>query len=106
MNDNLEITIKIANHAGIFAENKDTARELREKQVFPSLKKGLAIVFDYSEVTGTTQSFTHALISEAIRTLGVNVLDRITFRNCNDEVQRIISIVVEYMQRNMEKPIS
>jgi len=98
--------IKIIEHAGSFAENKDIARNLREKYVFPLLKKGKIIHFDYSGVNNTTQSFTHALISEAIRTIGVKVLDKIFFKNCNNEVQRIIKIVVEYMQGNMDKPIS
>ena len=98
--------IKLYSIAGSFAENKDIARNLREKHVFPSLKRGETIHFDYFGVNNTTQSFTHALISEAIRTIGVEVLDRIFFKNCNDEVQRIIKIVVEYMQGNMDKPIS
>ena len=106
MKEKDEIIVKITDFAGSFAENKDIARELREKQIFPNLKKNKTILLDYSKVSGTTQSFTHALISEAIRTLGISVLDRISFKNCNDEVKKVISIVVEYMKRNIDKPIS
>ncbi len=98
--------IKIVESSGSFAENKDIARELIEKKIFPILKKGETITLDYSGVDGTTQSFTHALISEAIRTIGIKSLDNIYFKNCNPAVQRIIGIVVEYMQGNMDKPIS
>jgi len=98
--------LKIFKHAGSFAENKDVARNLRETFVFPELKNNGNITLDYEGVDTTTQSFTHALISEAIRKYGVDVLDRITFKHCNDDVKKIINIVVEYMQGNMDSPIS
>jgi len=91
---------------GTFAENKDIARSLREKFVFPNLKNGFDLIFDYDGVSNTTQSFTHALISEAIRKFGPDVIDRLTFKNCSTEVKKIINIVVEYMQGNMESPVS
>jgi len=99
-------TLKILTYAGTFAENKDVARHLRERYVFPYLIKGYCIVFDYSGVENTTQSFTHAVISESIRKFGPSVIDKFEFKNCNPEVKKIISIVVEYMQGNMEKPVS
>jgi STAS-like domain of unknown function (DUF4325) len=94
------ILLVVFDHAGSFAENKDIARDLREKHILPALSDGKDIVFDYAGVDSTTQSFTHALISESIRKFGEDVLDRMSFKNCNDEVKRIISIVVEYMQGN------
>lgn len=103
--DTTPLVLVICESAGSFAENKDIARDLREELLMPALEKRREILFDYKGVSTTTQSFTHALISEAIRKFGPEVLDRITFKNCNEEVQRIISIVVEYMQGNMDSPI-
>ncbi len=100
------ITIKVFDFAGGFAENKDTARELREKKIFPALEAGKEIIFDYAQVDTTTQSFTHALISESIRIFGSDVIEKMSFKNCNEDVKRIIRIVVEYMQGNMDSPIS
>jgi hypothetical protein len=100
------ITIKIFDFAGSFAENKDVARDLREQKIFPALESGKEIIFDYAQIDTTTQSFTHALISESIRIFGSDVIDKMSFKNCNEDVKRIISIVVEYMQGNMENPIS
>lgn len=99
------IYINIASGVGSFAENKDVAKEWRESSILPVLEKGGEITLDYAGVSTTTQSFTHALISEAIRRFGVDVLDRISFKNCNDDVKKIVSIVVEYMQGNMDSPI-
>ncbi|MDP3778437.1 MAG: STAS-like domain-containing protein [bacterium] len=100
------VSLKIVAFADSFAENKDIARYLRESQILPALQEGKEIIFDYEGVDSTTQSFTHALISDAIRKFGSNVLDRIFFKNCNKDVKSIIRIVVEYMQGNMNSPIS
>jgi uncharacterized Zn finger protein len=93
------ITVKIFDYAGKFAENKDKAQIIREEIVRPELEKGNSVVYDYSGVDSTTQSFTHALISDHIRNLGKDVMDRLYFKNCNDTVKRIIELVTEYMQR-------
>lgn len=97
-----EVTIKLFDYIGDFAENKDTARTIREKYLLPALQEKKKIILDYSGVTSTTQSFTHALISELIRTFGHDVFNRMSFKNCNETVKKVIGIVAEYMQRNHE----
>lgn len=94
------ITIKLHKIVGDFAENKDIARDVRENELLPALEKGSDVVVDFDGVTGATQSFVHALISEAIRRHGSDVLNRISFKNCNEVVQKIITIVTEYMQES------
>jgi hypothetical protein len=84
---------------GKFAENKDTARDIRQREILPMLAQGREIIIDFDGIEATTQSFIHALISEAIRIEGIAVLDRMFFKNCNSMVKGIIKIVVEYMQR-------
>lgn len=96
----MEITIKIFEDAGVFAENKDVAKVLRERKLLPSLLNKKIVVLDFSGVELTTQSFIHALISDPIRRLGHGVLDKIKFKDCNSSVKSIISIVVEYLQRS------
>jgi hypothetical protein len=98
----VRIVLKIFDRAGSFAENKDVARDIREELILKALAQGNDIVLDYAKVDTTTQSFTHALISQAIREYGVGALDRILFKNCNEDVRRIVSIVVEYMQGNVD----
>lgn len=89
--------IKLFEKVGNFAENKDIAKEIRLNDVIPFLNDE-EVVFDFSKVDGTTQSFIHALISDLIRKKGIDILDRIYFKNCNEVVKKIIGIVVEYMQ--------
>ncbi|MBI5242315.1 MAG: STAS-like domain-containing protein [Elusimicrobia bacterium] len=90
--------IEIRVHAGAFAENKDIARDLRLKELIPSLEKNEDIVLDFEGVEAATQSFIHALISDLLRKYGGDVLDRVEFKSCNDTVKKIITIVVDYMQ--------
>lgn len=92
------ITLKISEHAGTFAENKDVARKLRLDILTPALEKGDEVVLDFAEVSGATQSFIHALISELFRKHGSAVLDRMDFKNCNSTVRKVITIVADYMQ--------
>lgn len=66
----------------------------------PGLSENEEITLGFTGVEGATQSFVHALISEAIRTFGPEVLDHIIFKGCNETVRGIINIVVDYMQES------
>lgn len=90
--------IKLLPKTGVFAENKDVARDIRIKNITPVLEKNEEITLDFEGVESATQSFVHALISEVIRSFGSEILDNIYFKNCNKSVQEIINIVVDYMQ--------
>ena len=91
-------TIKMFKIAGEFAENKDAARKARINLITPSLEKGKEVVLDFEKVEFTTQSFIHALLSELMRQFGPEVLDKISFKNCHENIKRIVNIVVDYMQ--------
>jgi hypothetical protein len=83
---------------GSFAENKDIARQIRLEELIPALDANDEVVLDFQGIEGATQSFIHALISDLIRKYGIDVLDKISFKNCNETVKKIISIVSDYMQ--------
>ncbi|MBX3112753.1 MAG: STAS-like domain-containing protein [Fimbriimonadaceae bacterium] len=90
-------TVFMAELAGSFAENKDIARSIRIVQVEPALEAGEEVVLDFQGVTGATQSFVHALISEPIRRFGDDVFDRLLFKNCAPVVQEVVRTVADYM---------
>ncbi|MDP1690038.1 MAG: STAS-like domain-containing protein [bacterium] len=91
-------TIHLRSLTGDFAENKDTARDIRIDTLTPILARGEKVTIDFSGVSGATQSFIHALISELFRIHGSEVLSFISFKNCNPAIQKVITIVTEYMQ--------
>ena len=92
------INIKLVEKVGSFAENKDLARDIRLKEIIPALENGQNVVLDFSEIDSATQSFVHALISDLFRIYGREVLDKVSFKMCNEIVKKIIGIVVDYMQ--------
>ena len=94
------INIKLLPLVTSFAENKDLAREIRVNKIIPAFEKNKEVILDFVGIEATTQSFIHALISDLIRKYGVEVLDQLFFKNCNETVKKIINIVIEYMQES------
>lgn len=94
--------IKIQKMAGDFAENKDIAKKLRIEKIMPALSKGEEVILDFNGVEGATQSFIHALISDPIRELKDIAFDNLAYKNANDNIREIISIVYRYMQESLE----
>jgi regulator of sigma D len=92
--------IKLVDIVGSFAENKDIAKSMRIEQIHPALEKGEQVILDFEGVSSATQSFIHALISELMREYGGEVLERVSFKNCSETVQKIIEIVADYMQQS------
>jgi hypothetical protein len=89
--------IVIYDLVGSFAEDKDVAARLRRETILPQLKGGGALEIDFTGVTLATQSFIHALISEAIRQNPDTALELLTFKGCADGVRGIIETVVQYV---------
>jgi hypothetical protein len=96
------MTIRIVDRAGAFAENKDVARDIRLREIVPALERQEEVTLDFTGVDSATQSFIHALLSEALRTHGGDALDRIAFKSCSINVKKIIEIVVAYTQEGMD----
>ena len=94
--------IMLFDKAGGFAENKDVARDLRLQEIIPALENSEEVILNFEKVDAATQSFIHALISDLLRNYGNAVLDRITFKSCNETIKKIINIVVDYMQEGLD----
>ncbi len=91
------MNICIADYCGSFAENKDQARELREKMIRPCLESTVdTIVLDFAGVDSSTQSFVHALISGFFQECGEGALSRFEFKNCSKAIKSLLATVVNY----------
>jgi hypothetical protein len=93
--------IIVVDKAGEFAENKDIAKDWRINIILPSLEKDQEIEIDFSNVTGVTQSFVHALVAEAIRRYGDRAIDNLIFVGTNRVIREIITTVYHYMQESL-----
>lgn len=80
----------------LIAESKDDARAIRQSKLLPALERGNRVQIDFGQVGFATQSFIHALLSEAIRTYGDSSFDLISFVNCTSAVREVILTVFEY----------
>ena len=95
------VHIKLIEQVGSLAENKDYAKDIRLQKIIPALEKGQEIILDFEGIDSATQSFIHSLISDLIRKYGTEILDKISFKSCNETIQKIINIVVDYMQESV-----
>jgi hypothetical protein len=92
-------TVKIEPVKGTgLAEDKDAARQLRTRRILPALRRHEEVVLDFSDVRLATQSYIHALISEAVRRYGDQALELLRFEGCDDDVKHVILAVVRYTQ--------
>lgn len=88
-------TVEIASETG-FQEDKEFARELRRERILPALEGGEDVRLDFSNVEYATQSFVHALIGEALKRHGIEVLDHIEFHGCTKQLRSVVELVVNY----------
>lgn len=93
--------IKMQKLAGDFAENKDVAKKMRLEQIMPALSKHNEVILDFDNMNGATQSFIHALISDPIRKFRGVAFKNLFYKNANDNIREIISIVYRYMQESL-----
>jgi len=101
----MKTIIKMIKYAGEFAENKDVAKKLRIEKIMPSLSKGNLIVIDFQGMSGATQSFIHALISDPIREYKDVAFNNLLYKHTSDDIKGIISIVYRYMQESLNGEI-
>ena len=81
---------------GDFAENKDSAKSIREDIKYHHFPLCEVVIFDFKGVDSTTQSFIHALISEFFQKHGEGALEMFEFKNCSKSVKSLITTVINY----------
>jgi len=96
--------VRIPSGVAGFAEDKDEAKQLRTQRIIPTLEAGEKLLLDFSEVSYATQSFVHALLGEPLKRYGEDVLDRVEFRNCSEQLQSVIELVVDYSLGGFPEP--
>jgi hypothetical protein len=90
---------KVSRYAGSFAGDKEAAARIRDEFLGPAVANHKTVTLDFGGVDFATQSFIHALLAHAIRE-DPSSLDLIEFKNCNEDIQALIEIVVDYAQED------
>lgn len=79
-----------------FAQNKDVATSIRQKEIMPYLAKNEDVIIDFSGIEGGTQSFIHALIAEPLQVYGTVALKLLKFKSACPILQTLIGLVIDY----------
>ena len=96
--------VKVFALAGQFAEDKDIARTIRQESILPRLESGQRVILDFAGVAAATQSFVHAMISEALRIHNGRALKLLEFKSCNASVKSVVLTVIEYSLSQEQPP--
>lgn len=94
------IIIRLLDYSSPFAENKDVARKVKTALILPALQHGKNVILDFEGISGATQSFIHALISDLIRKYESDVFNMMKFKNCSTDIKSVINIVADYMEES------
>lgn len=90
----MNIKILLNQHAhGRLAGSRLVAAPLREELEVALAQQGAEVILDFSGITAT-QSFVDELIGVLVLRHGPDILARIVFKGCSDDVRAIIEFVV------------
>jgi hypothetical protein len=92
----MSVHIELSASSTGFAEDKDLARDLREREILPALERSDRVVLDFSRVNYATQSYIHALIGEPLKKYGEDALESLEFKGCSPQLKSLITLVVDY----------
>ena len=81
--------IRIKEYCENFAENKDIAKEIREKYIKKNIRSS-------NNPKIILESFVHALVSGLFQDHKEKALDYFEFKNCNKAIKSIITTVINY----------
>lgn len=87
--------VSINNYFGTFAEDKDEAIKFRDNRLFPAIKSGKSVVFNFDDVTSAPHSFLSALLASPIKTLGMDAYKVLKFINAKPEIRETIDFILD-----------
>jgi hypothetical protein len=77
-----------------FEEDNESAVRIRDAELRPRIERGESVAIDFEGVRSPTQSFVHALLSEAFKIPGSLV--RLSFLHCTASAREVIKAVAAY----------
>jgi len=84
-------TIKISDYFGKFCSDGEKSTKFLIEVVIPELEKNDKVCFDFQGIRNMNSSFSNALFTNLLRKLNENVLTKIIFINCQENIKILIS---------------
>ena len=88
--------IYIENRFGKLCANGDNALVFLQDEVIPLIHKGREISFDFMGVRNMNSSFSNALFANLVMQEGVEVLEHVTFKNCNPNIKALVNAALYF----------
>jgi hypothetical protein len=85
----------IQNYFGKYAEDKDLAAKIRERNLIPAITNGQALLLDFEEVISAPHSFLNAFLASPIRQLGMSAYKRIKVINVAPEIRETLDFILD-----------
>ena len=95
-------TIKLLDYFNEFCSNGDEATKFLKDIVIPEIEDNDKICFDFNGIRNMNSSFSNALFANLIRKLKKDVLKKITFANCEKNIQMFISSSISMGLEDLE----
>ena len=87
--------LHIRNYFGRYAEDKELASKIRDRDLMPAVKGGQGLVLDFDGVISAPHSLLNALVSSAIRHFGMTAYKRIKVINAAPEIRETIDFILD-----------
>ncbi len=87
--------LNISNYFGPFAEDKESAINYRNKNLFNAIDEGKTITIDFEGVSTSPHSFLSALLASPIKTLGMQAYKKIKFVNVPKGIRETIDFIMD-----------
>lgn len=87
--------ISIENYFGPYAEDKQSAINIRDEKILPSISQGKKIVIDFDHIKSAPHSFLSGLLATPIKRLGMKAYKRISILNASPEIRETIDYILD-----------
>lgn len=91
--DNFYINIK--NYFGLYAENKDLAKKIRDEKLLPALAENKTLTIDFDEIVSAPHSLLNAMLATPIERLGLKAYKKIKIINAAPEIRETLDFIFD-----------
>ncbi len=91
--DNLYISVR--NYFGRYAEDKDLAKNIRDKYLLPALAENQTITIDFEEIVSAPHSLLNAMLATPIERLGLSAYKKIKIINAAPEIRETLDFIFD-----------
>ena len=83
------------NYFGRYAEDKQLAIKLRDKNLLPAIDTGAAVTIDFEHIVSAPHSVLNALLATAVQRLGLTAYKKIKVINASPEIRETVDFIMD-----------